>query len=104
MHFNWNYRYSNLSQFFDDFLSLLSTLRNERDHLTVMAMVKKKTDLQNPVEEEYSSVVTPYALLFIRRQLSLKDKVVVVSESSNSYQVSSSAGTVLFICIYFTYM
>ena len=62
------------------FLSLLSTLRNERDHLTLMEMVKKK----NPVEQEYSSVVTPYALLFIRRQLSLKDKVVVVSESSIS--------------------
>ena len=58
-------------------------------------------DLQHPVEKEYSSIVTPYALLFIVRQLSLKDKVVVVAESNNCYQVSSSAGMVLFLFGYY---
>ena len=65
-----------------------------------MAMVKKRIDLQHPVEKEYSSIVTPYALLFIVR-LSLKDKVVVVAESNNCYQVSSSAGMVLFLFGYY---
>ena len=51
--------------FFEHFCALLSTLWNERDHCTLMAMVKKRIDMKDPIEIEYSSVLTPYALNYV---------------------------------------
>ena len=34
-------KYASLATFFDQFFAVLSCLRNERDHVTLMAMVKK---------------------------------------------------------------
>ena len=71
---------------------MLSTLRNERDHATLMALVKKSVDLKDEVEIKYASLLTPYALRFVSRQLSLREKVNVVHESTTDCQVSSSEG------------
>ena len=61
-----------LSRFFEQFFSVLSSLRNERDHATLMAMVKRRVDLKDPVEIEYASLITPYALGFVSKQLALR--------------------------------
>ena len=57
-----------------------------------MAMVKKKVDLKDPVEIEYSSVLTPYALSYVSKQLSLKAKVTIVSEYEQECHITSSEG------------
>ena len=86
------YRYSTLLHFYEHFYALLSTLRNERDHCTLMAMVKKRVDLKDHVEIEYSSILTPYALSYVSKQLSLRTKVTIISEHEQECHVSSSEG------------
>jgi len=78
--------------FFEHFCALLSTLRNERNHCTLMAMVKKRIDIKDPVEIEYSSVLTPYAFHYVSKQLSLRKKVKIVSEYDQECHISSSEG------------
>ena len=74
-------------------MSVLATLRNERDHLTLMEIAKKRINLSHPVELEYSSFVTQYALSFISKQLSVHDKVTIIQKCDNFYEVSSSEGS-----------
>lgn len=57
-----------------------------------MALVKKKVDVKNPVETEYTSLLTPYAYLFVSKQLALKHKVGIILESDAACQVSTSEG------------
>ena len=76
--------------FFEHFCALLSTSRNERDHCTLMAMVKKWIDMKDPVEIEYSSVLTPYALNYVSKQFSLWRKVTIVSEHDRECHITSS--------------
>ena len=59
---------------------------------TLMAMVKKKVDLKDPVEIEYSSVLTSYALSYVCKQLSLRPKVTIVSEHEQGCHITSSEG------------
>lgn len=71
-----------MSRFFDQFFAVLSTLRNERDHKnTLMALVKRNVLLVDPVEKEYSSLLTPYAMRFVTQQLQLRNKVAIVHAS-----------------------
>lgn len=74
-------------------MSVLATLRNERDHLTLMEIAKKRINLSHPVELEYSLFVTQYALSFISKQLSVHDKVTIIQKCDNFYEVSSSEGS-----------
>ena len=53
MQFLFICRYSSLSRFFDQFFAVLSTLRNERDHNTLMALVKRNVLLVDPVERVF---------------------------------------------------
>lgn len=85
-------RNSSLSKFFEQFFAVLSSLRNERDHATLMALAKRKVDIKDPVEMEYAAVLTPYALGFVSKQLALRNKVTVIHESVTYFQVSSSQG------------
>ena len=80
------HRYSSLPQFFDQFLFVLSTLRNERDHSTLMALVKTNVLLADPVEKEYSTLVTPYAMKFVSQQLQHRKKVAIIHESGMYYR------------------
>ena len=57
-----------------------------------MALVKRKVDISNPVEIEYASLVTPYALSLLSKQLALRNKVGIIRESDAEYLVSSSEG------------
>ena len=93
---NWNlhalyyiYRNSSLSKFFDQFFAVLSSLRNERDHTTLMALVKRKVYIKDPVEMEYASFLTPYALGFVSKQLALRHMVRIIQESATGCQVFS---------------
>ena len=81
MQFLFICRYSSLSRFFDQFFAVLSTLRNERDHNTLMALVKRNVLLVDSVEKEYSSLLTPYAMRFVTQQLQLRNKVAIVHAS-----------------------
>ena len=49
-------RNSSLSKFFDQFFAVLSSLQNERDHTTLMALAKRKVDIKDPIELEYASI------------------------------------------------
>lgn len=82
MHFFLHiFRYSSLSRFFDQFFAVLSTLRNERDNNTLMALVKRNVLLTDPVEKDYSSFLTPYAMKFVSQQLQLRKKVAIIHAS-----------------------
>ena len=88
-------RFASLSRFFDEFLAVLSSLRNERDHNTVMALVKKVVVSESSTKEEemfYSTLLTPYALHLVINQLHLHKNVSFVDEKDDKYIVSSSSG------------
>ena len=57
-----------------------------------MALAERWVDIQNPVELEYASLLTPYALSHVVKQLALRSKVGVIQEAGNMCQVSSSEG------------
>ena len=86
------FRYNSLLKFFEQFCAVLSSLRNERDHATLMAMVKKRVDLQDPIVIKYSTILTPYALGFVSKQLALRKKINIVQEFDIVCLVSSSQG------------
>lgn len=86
------YRYNNLSKFFEEFFAVLTSLRNERDHTTVMAMVKRNVGVKDALEVEYSSFLTPYALSFVSKQLALRKKVRIIQDSPNECLASTSEG------------
>ena len=90
-------RYAALNVFFDEFL--LSCLRNERDHVTLMAFVKRRVSMQSSdsPQELYSQIVTPYAFSFISKQFSLmqNDKLFDLNNDQDSLVMSSSRGDIL---------
>jgi len=55
-------QHANLPKFFDGIFAVLSTLRNERDHQTIMALLKKPAVTLNNEEKLFSDLLTPYAL------------------------------------------
>lgn len=86
------FRYNSLLKFFEQFCAVLSSLRNERDHSTLMAMVKKRVDLQDPVVVKYSTILTPYALGFVSKQLVLRKKISIIQEFDVVCLISSLQG------------
>lgn len=87
-------RYSSLEEFIEKFFLTLSVLRSERDHkagLTAQKVhvVPESTD---PGLIRYMSHLTHYAYQFVSRQMSLKDKVQIISVSDQEYCVKSSEG------------
>lgn len=87
-------RHVNLSTFFEQFFSVLSCLRNERDHATLMATVKKRVldAPKNSPHWQYASLLTPYALDFVLKQLPIYKKVNLTHDGGNSYTATSSEG------------
>ena len=83
----------------DEFLLLLSCLRNERDHVTLMAFVKRCVSMQSSdsPQELYSQIDTPYAFSFISKQFSLmqNDKLFDLNNDQDSLVMSSSRGDIL---------
>ena len=70
---------------------MLSVLWNERDHGTVMALVKKPVVFESD-QDEFVNLVTPYAYQFILRQQTLWKKVKILTQQNDFYTVSSSEG------------
>ena len=87
-------KYASLSTFFDQFFAVLSCLRNEQDHATLMAMVKKRVGTFDPesAEEQFAQILRSYALDFVVKQLNFRIKVVIVEDKGAHSVVSSSAG------------
>ena len=90
-------KYASLSTFFDQFFAVLSCLRNEHDHVTLMAMVKKRAGKFVPEspEQQFAEILTPYALDFVEKQLNFRKKVVIVEDEERHSIVSTSAGNLL---------
>ena len=87
-------RYVSLSKFFEQFLAVLSSLRNERDHATLMALVKRVTTLpHDSVEVQYEQLLTPYACKFVSKQLQLRNKASIDSIADTECTILSSEGT-----------
>lgn len=80
--------------FLISFFSVLSCLRNERDHYTLMAMAKKRVSSFSPnsPEEQFSLLLTPYAAAFVLKQLTLRSKVKIDQDDGETCVISSSNG------------
>ena len=95
-------KYASLPVFFDQFLSLLSCLRNERDHSTLMALAKKSVSTFNvdSAEHQYAEALTPYALEYVHKQLSLRHKVNIEAATNDAgeFIVDSSNGKLMVTC------
>jgi len=87
-------RHVNLSTFFNQFFSVLSCLRNERDHATIMALAKRRVidAPENSPQWQYASLVTPYALNFILRQLSVCKNVKLAAIDNTTYTAAHLEG------------
>lgn len=87
-------KYSSLSVFFEQFFAVLSCLRNERDHSTLMALAKKRVSqfpLNSP-EEQFSRILTPYATGYVHKQLALRNKVKIDEDDGVKCRIRSSNG------------
>ena len=86
-------KFVSLQQFFDHFFAVLSVLRNERDHNTIMAIVKKPITL-DPEQDQFANLLTPYALQFVTKQQALRKKVKILDQQNDVWNISSSEGMV----------
>ena len=86
-------RYVSLSKFFEQFIAVLSSLRNERDHVTLMAMIKKR--VATPKDSVEEQILTPYACKFVSKQAQLRVKVSIPSEFETDSTISSSEGALI---------
>ena len=85
-------KYVNLSRFFDQFFAVLTCLRNERDHATIMALVRKRVIVSdNSSDEQYAHVFTPYAFKLVCKQQEQMMKVKIADDGT----VNSSVGVLL---------
>jgi len=93
-------KFVSLERFFDQFFAVLSVLQNERDHDTIMALVKKPVT-HDVEQDQFVTLLTPYALQFVAKQLGLRSKVKILSNQEDRYEVSSSEDYNLGTCILF---
>ena len=93
-------RYASLSRFFDQFMSLMETLRNERNHDAIMVLVKKPIISPDIPEPDVISLLTPYAAHYICKQLTYRKKVSLsFNDDDYSYIASSSEGINIYVAI-----
>ena len=85
--------YASLATFFNQFCAVLSYHRSERDHVTLMAMVKKWiTTLPHDFpEEQFTKLLSLYAFRFVEKQLTLQKKVQIVDDGGVRCIASSTA-------------
>ena len=89
-------QFASLSCFFDHFFAVLSVLRNERNHNTVMALVSKPVSYTQEASpgNQFANLLTPYAQQFVVKQLLLRRKVkFATSQKNESFTVLSGEGT-----------
>ena len=81
--------------FFNQLLALLCCLRNERDHITLLSLVRKTIITENSPLKSYAEIVTPYAFKHIEQQSSVTynlDKFSAIEGDDLKYLISSSEG------------
>ena len=66
-------KYASLMQFFNEFVSVLKTFRNQRNHSYLMTLHRKSTKLEglDSTLQPYHEYATPYAFAYIKRQWEL---------------------------------
>jgi len=79
---------------------VLSVLRNERDHSTVMALIKKPVGIESD-QDEFVKLVTPYAHQFLLKQQALREKVKILNQQDDLFTVSSREGIQFCLSILF---
>ena len=75
-------RYSGITQFFQDLMKCLNTLRVERDHRALEITTKRRVsahDLNTPLGQ-YMSLLTPYCFSYINYQLERVSNVQIVQQ------------------------
>ena len=65
-------RFGSLSRFFDQFFAVLAVLRNERDHHTLMALVKKAILPADIPDSTDIGLLTSYACHYVSKQLAFR--------------------------------
>ena len=88
-------RHASLSKFFDHIFAVLSTLRNEQDHNNIMALVKNPVATFSNAEKSFIDLLTPYAFDYVKKQLSLKAKLVCEEETDAGFTVLSHEGMLI---------
>ena len=83
--------FSHLQQFFEEFQTIISCLRVERDHIAMnCASNVSVKSLGSSVEAQYSQLLTPFAAKYITEQLHKMDKVKFVEGVVKDFETSSS--------------
>jgi len=74
----------------------LDSLRTERDHRAVLVFQKVPVTVykQNTPEYLYMQLLTPYALGYVVKQLSLIDRVKILDKSGDVYEINTTEGIV----------
>lgn len=86
-------KHSGIVQFFKDLLSVIHSMRVEKDHraLKVSLKVPIMTYVDSSPEAAYVEVLTPYAFHFVKNQLE-KRKDVVVQQEDGRFNVTTPHG------------
>ena len=73
-------RYSGVTQFFQDLMKCLNTLKVERDHRALEVTVKRRVVPFSPDSafHQYMLLLAPYSFDFVKNQLELSSKVIIV--------------------------
>ena len=75
-------RYSGITQFFQDLMKCLHTLRVERDHRALEITTKRPVSTYDPSTAfgQYMSLLTPYSFGYIKDQLERASKVQIIEQ------------------------
>lgn len=87
--------YATLSTFLKQFFALLSCLHNERNHITLMSLVKKTILPDKSPLQLYAKFIIPYAFKYLQQQFFVEydaDAFVADKEDASKFLISSSEG------------
>lgn len=75
--FFFQFIYSDMLDFFRDFMQAVKSLRMERDHRAVMTMQKAplQPNISWPAASQYLNLLTPYAMNYVTQQERLTGQV-----------------------------
>lgn len=87
-------RYSGVTQFFQDLMKCLNTLRIERDHRALEIVMKRRVSLHDSDTSfgRYMSFLTPYSFEFVKDQLENASKVQIIQQIDEKSCVLRSQG------------
>ena len=90
--------FSTLRQFFDEFFTVLETLRNERNNQFFMALTEKSNSIKCNDKIMFSELLTHYAFRFIQKEKDVSLKVsyqVIPSSEGKDFKLVGHNGTYL---------